>query len=146
MAEATIVEPEHRIAQTLGATAEVAGFADDAALLAALLAAVALRARAAIEHRQWMGLLSRQGDAGSAVFLDGERIVSTLHAVTGDRGDRMGTHGLEPGCDGHGLAPATGLHPWYVRRPRSGHRRHRHRRPVDACPRINFQGRSFGVA
>ena len=67
-------EPELRTTRTSDATAEVAAFADDAAVCHALFAAVSARVAAAIGHRQWIGLLSRRGDAAAALFLDGERV------------------------------------------------------------------------
>lgn len=76
-------QPELRTVRTSGATAEVAPFADDAALLQALLDAVTLRAKAAIAHRQWLGLLSRRGDAAATLFLDGDRIDGLLDGPAG---------------------------------------------------------------
>jgi hypothetical protein len=76
-------EPELRTTRTSGATAEVAPFADDAALLQALLDAVTARAKAAIAHRQWLGLLSRRGDAAATLFLDGDRIDGLLDGPAG---------------------------------------------------------------
>jgi hypothetical protein len=71
-------EAELRTTRTSEATAEVTAFADDAALLHAMFAAVSARVAAAIAHRQWIGLLSRRGDAAAVLFLDGERIDGLL--------------------------------------------------------------------
>lgn len=70
--------PEARTTQTAGATAAVAPFRDDHELLAALFDAVGARARAAILHRHWTGVLSPRGDAAATLFLDGERVLALL--------------------------------------------------------------------